>query len=191
MNKKYENIIVGISENAEVVSIDRLEVRDNNQFSVVFNGHKIECPLDIEDVKYEWIESYIECGDYEWKYNKCEEYDCSPSELIDNLMDDVSIYDIYDSSCIPEYQGELFNDGNEIYLDFSFSTPMNCKYDISEYMNDDIKSIFERVNTIGTEYHLKSIPTNLWNDLQADIDSYLNKKDRFKESVEFIESFAE
>ena len=130
--------------------------------------------------------------DKDWLYEQCEYYDCRPSELCENLAEERTIYDVYDT--MSKFNEEVFytdenEDNYEIFLAFSFSTPMD--YDIEKskmvtFLNDDVKNIFNKVNKLGKEYHLKEIPMDAWNDLEKDLENYLSV-DRFAEEVNFIE----
>ena len=101
MRKKYEDIMVGLNSNNEMVFINYIELRDNsyykNEFATVFSGWTLECPEDTDKVIEEYTESLIEGTDKDWLYEQCEYYDCRPSELCENLAEERTIYEVYDT----------------------------------------------------------------------------------------------
>ena len=78
-----------------------------------------------------------------------------------------------------------------MYLDFTFSTPQDYRSDnfgeIIRFINADAKRLFEKVNEIGKQYHLKNIPTDVWDELETEVEKYLSNKDLFAQEVRFVE----
>lgn len=196
--KKYNNIMVGLNSNNEIVCIDYVELRDReerNEFSVVFSGWSIKCPDDESEVIEQYVEDLLDNIDIEYKYNRCEYYDCSPRELYQNIVDDTNIYDVYDTNS--KYDDEIYYTTDcdtkfPVYLNFSFSTPQDYKPNYSygeiiRFINADAKRLFDKVNEIGKQYHLKNIPTDVWDELETEVEKYLSNKDLFAKEVRFVE----
>ena len=195
--KKYNNIMVGLNSNNEIVCIDYVELRDReerNEFSVVFSGWNIECPDDEDEVVEQYVESLLDDTDIEYKYEGCKYYNCSPQELYKCMVDDKNIYDVYDTN--RKYDDAIYyttEDGDKfpVYLDFTFSTPQDYRSDnfgeIIRFINADAKRLFEKVNEIGKQYHLKNIPTDVWDELETEVEKYLSNKDLFAQEVRFVE----
>ena len=192
--KKYTDIMVGLNSNNEIVFINNLELEERNRFSVIFQGFRIQCPSDENQVIKDYVESLLESIDKEDKYDRCEWYDCSPSELCGCIAEDTSIYDVYDT--VAKYDEEIyyedeFGDTYQVYLDFTFSTPRDYEEDnfgkITTFVNTDIERLFNKINELG-KYHLKEIPLTIWEELENEIEKYVSYKERFLEDVEFVKS---
>ena len=196
MNKEYTDVVVGINDNNEVVFIGDVGIEDTRgldyQFSVVFQGYNMECPKDEDEVIEDYVKDWIECNDKDVNYDRCVEFDCKPSELYQYLMDDISISHIYDAHDRLyeklKYKDE-WGDIYDIYLAFSFSTPMDYDGKIVKFINDDMEKLFNKINKIGKQYHLKQIPLYVWNDLEKDLERYLSDEDtRHYNEIKFIEN---
>lgn len=183
--RKYSNFVVGMNENDEVVLIDRVEFRDDNEFSIVFTTWSLESFNN--RACQDKAESYIDCMEKDWLYDRCEEYDCKPSELQEYIANDLTVDDVFDFNSIysAEFQDE---DGDDVYLNFSCSTPRDYEYSpIVKYVNSDIEKIFALANRVGKEYHLKKIPTDEGNALMDIFEEYDNR-DMFDTDIEFIKN---
>ena len=192
--KKYKDIMVGLNSNNEIVFISSLELEERNIFSTIFQGFAIECPNSENKVVLDYVECLLEDLDKEDKYDRCEWYDCSPSELCGCIAEDMTIYDVYD--VMEKYDGEIYYEdefGNpfQVYLDFTFSTPRDYEEDnfgkITTFVNTDIERLFNKINELG-KYHLKEIPLTIWEELENEIEKYVSYKERFLEDVEFVKS---
>ena len=60
---------------------------------------------------------------------------------------------------------------------------------IVKFINDDMEKLFNKINKIGKQYHLKQIPVDVWNDLEKDLERYLSDEDtRHCNEIKFIEN---
>lgn len=82
--------------NVGIITLDLLIEKDLNNDKLRFriNGNRLRL-YDMESFnEEEYVENYVEEFGYEEKYRLCEQYDCSPSELVSELIKNEDIRDI-------------------------------------------------------------------------------------------------
>lgn len=79
--------------NVALISLDLSLKKDLNNDNLRFNinGNRLRL-ADLSTInEYDYVEDYIDCFSKEKLYTMCEDYDCSPSELPDKLLEDLGI----------------------------------------------------------------------------------------------------
>lgn len=107
--------------NVGIITLDLLIEKDLNNDKLRFriNGNRLRL-IDMAIFNgEEYVENYIEGFGYEEKYKLCEQYDCSPSQLASELLENEDITDIIgDSGLVNVDDNEylvMFDSGWDLY----------------------------------------------------------------------------
>ena len=172
----HKNILVGATFDNELVFAD-ISIRENKIFSASFS---IVTPSKIDnEYLYERFSSIMEDLPKEELYNLCEQYNCSPSNLIDELFYYSSVEDILDISLFPE-QVEI-NNGDTWVFESAACGQIDTRSLMSEYVNKDA---YMRLMTIWNTYHLQTIDDDTIKEVETIIEQ-LNEVDQ----MEWIEDY--
>ena len=135
-----------------------------------------EVDVDLGEFWYSRLEDY----DYEMKYNLCEEYDCAPSELLQNLIDnDDDIMELFDCSLYPEC---YTIDNEDWYFESGACGQHDSSGDMAEYVNEDA---YNALIDLWNNYHLKKVDENVIKKVD-DIASALEDVDEEAWITDFI-----
>ena len=149
MKTRFNKVLLGLTTEGEVVFAD-VENRDG-RFSASFS---MVTPFEWNEDEFERrAENYVDCIDNECRLALLDEYDCRPSELVEEIGQRWDIEDLVDISLYPEY---IYKDGKEIYFESSSCGQVDVdRLDYEFKVDEKLFSIL-----IGTwkEYHLKEIP---------------------------------
>lgn len=103
---------------------------------------------DLEEYYEEWLYGM----DKEYLYDRCEQFDCRPSELAECLAEDC--YDIRDAIDCSLYPEEINIDGDNWYFESSACGQHDTRENMMVYT--DYKS-YELLHTLWDNYHLKKV----------------------------------
>lgn len=155
MKKKME-ILLGTTKDNGLV-FGEYRIREDLTFSMSFTHVTPETiNFNNESELVDRMEDYIECHDSDTKLQWLIDYDCSPSQLPNVLLDNMRIYDIietfYDTSCY----SETFEKGDSTLL-FTFSSAgqYDCRRDIKDLFIS--KELFDTLLKTWDEFHLKEL----------------------------------
>lgn len=145
-----------------------------NEFAVSFDTSS---PVQFTEKNVrETVEGFIDGCDAEYKLSLCDDYNCPPSQLVDELTDkycdDIDEYkELLDCSLFPD----TIYIGGEVYC---FRAESCGQHDLRE---DGMticvnKELFNYINELWDNYHLKSIPHNKLVRLDKMLDEAENQQ---------------
>ena len=172
----HKNILVGSTVDNELVFAN-ISIRENKIFSASFS---IVTPSKIDnEYLYDVFSSLMEDLPKEELYNLCEQYNCSPSNLIDELFYYSNVEDILDISLFPE-QIEINND--TWMFESAGVGQIETRNVMSEYIDKDC---YMRLMTIWQDFHLKQIDNNTIQEVEMIIEK-LNEVDQLQWIEDYI-----
>lgn len=119
-------------------------------FDVVhpFRGSSIDATEIWEDRLYDY--------DNDWKYQRCEEFDCAPSELAVNLANEYNdVMELIDCSLYDEVY-TIYNE--DWYFESVACGQHDSSGDMSEYVNEDA---YDALMGLWNNYHLKQVDDSI------------------------------
>lgn len=153
MKTRFNKVLLGLTTDGEVVFAD-VENRDG-RFSASFSMVR---PFEWNDEEMNLrAESFVDSIDDETRLQLLDDYDCRPSELVDEINQRWDIEDLVDISLYPEY---IYKDGKEIYFESDSCGQVDIdRYDYEFKVDEKLFSIL-----VGTwkDYHLDQIPEQAW-----------------------------
>ena len=153
MKTRFNKILLGLTTEGSLVFAD-VANRDG-RFSASFS---IVRPFEWNDeVAYERVESFVDSIDDGYRLSLLDEYDCKPSELVDEIGCRWDIEDLVDISLYPEY---IYKDGKEIYFESDSCGQIDIDRYKYEFKVDE--KLFSMIVGTWREYHLKEIPGQAW-----------------------------
>lgn len=166
MNKmKFNKVLLGLTTDGEFVFAN-VENRDG-KFTASFEMVR---PFVWDDKEAELrAESLVDSIDNEYKLSLLEDYDCRPSELVEEIASRWDIDELVDISLYPDY---IYKDDKEIYFESDSCGQVDVdRYDYEFKVDEKLFSML-----IGTwrEYHLKEIPEVAWLRLHDLLVTYEN-----------------
>lgn len=175
--------LMGSTKNKELVFAE-FEVRNWNgypEFTACFNSVR---PFNENDVD---IEGYIEESLYSYDkstlYEMCENYDCSPSELAERMVQEIdSVADVIDCSLYSEFYPI---DGNDYYFESCSGGQYDSRDDMEIYTN---KRVYDAIHKLWDKYHLKQVDSAV--ELEViELKNELAKIDEEKWIVDYIKEY--
>lgn len=153
MKTRFNKVLLGLTTDGEVVFAN-VANRDG-KFTASFDMVR---PFEWNEVELERrAKSLVDCIDDSTTLSLLYDFDCSPSDLVDNICQRYDIEDLVDISLYPEY---VYMHGREIYFESGSCGQVDVdRYDYEFKVDEKLFSIL-----IGTwrEYHLKEIPEQAW-----------------------------
>lgn len=173
---REDNLLMGATENWTLVFAD-IEVRTCNgypEFSVSFNE---VIPFKLTDeVMEEYIENFVESIDDSYKVYLLEQHDCSPSELVNELLSENKIHgyieDYIDISLYPESYSIEGLDG-----DIYFESESCGQHDTRDYLIPIDKDFSDWLHEMWDKYHLKEVDERFIDTLKSNLEVYKNSFD--------------
>ena len=166
-----KQLLVGATTDNELVFAN-LEVRTWNghpEFSASFDTVH---PFNMEEIDLEEMaKNYLEGCDREMLYDLCEEYDCSPSNLLNVYAKNTSIDEIMDLSLYSNY---INIDGAEWRFKSSGCGQQDTRNNMNIYVN---KKLYNRIIKLWDKYHLKEISE----DIQEEIEKIITQLEEIEE----------
>lgn len=157
MSRKY---LLGINNDNEIVFGEfGITTRNGyNEFTASFNT---VAPFEVEESDgIEYMESLLEdCYDNAQKYELCEQFDCTPSELAERMAENEYISTNADEKDCSIYSNRIYVDG----IEYAFESISCGQHDIrdegiKEYTN---KAAVETLLDLWDNYHLKKVDDNI------------------------------
>lgn len=182
MNKtRFNNVLLGLTTEGEIVFAD-VANRDG-RFTVSFST---VTPFEWNEIELERrAESLVECIDDATKLSLLEDFDCSPSELVENIGQRYDIEDLVDISLYSEY---IYKNGKEIYFESGSCGQVDVDRFDYEFMLDE--QVFYSIIDAWKEYHLQTIPNTTWSKLQSLLMTYEEMIDDEEQIEEWLEKSA-
>ena len=153
MKTRFNRVLLGLTTDGELVFAN-VENRDG-RFSASFDMVR---PFEWNDEEMNLrAESFVENIDDETRLQLLDEYDCRPSDLIDEIGSRWDVEDLVDISLYPEY---VYMHGREIYFESDSCGQVDIdRYDYEFKVDEKLFSIL-----VGTwkDYHLDAIPEQAW-----------------------------
>ena len=122
--------------------------------------------------------------DNDWKYQRCEEFDCAPSELVGNLVNEYhDVMDLIDCSL---YNEVYTIDGEDWYFESMAFGQHDSSDEMLEYVNKDA---YDALMDLWNNYHLKQVDDSIVDKVKqigsklADVDEYAWITDFIKRHV--------
>ena len=171
-----KNILLGATELNELVFAN-ISIRENKTFSVSFS---LVTPTIIDnDYLYEQFTSIMEELSKSELYDLCEQYNCSPNELIDTMFYYASVEDILDISLFPE-EVEINND--TWIFESQSCGQINLKGMIDKCVNEDA---YYKLITLWENYHLQPVDDDTIQEVEMIIEK-LNEVDQMEWIQDYI-----
>ena len=181
--ENFRGILMGMTTYGEIVFAN-VERRMGSEFSASFS---CVSPIVWDDnTASERVKSLVDDIDSEYKLSLLERFDCKPSELVDEILDESEVEDIIDISLYSEC---IELDDKEVYFESS-----SCgQHDITQYDYEFMlnEELFNMIIECWHKYHLKSIPDYEWSKLQKLLVTYediINEEEQIKEWLENSEN---
>lgn len=170
------NILLGATPNNELVFAN-ISIRENKEFSASFS---IVTPTKIDnEYLYDVFSSLMEDLSKEELYDFCDQYDCSPSKLIDEMFYYASVEDILDISLFPE---EVRIDDDTWVFQSSGCGQCETRGLMDKYINKDA---YYKLMTLWDNYHLKEINEDTIQEVKTIIEQ-LTKVDQLEWIQDYI-----
>ena len=171
--KKELKLLLGATNNEELVfaNVSYNTIARSPYFAVYFD---VVTPFEVtEELKEERAESLLDCYDKEGKYDLCEQWDCKPSELLEEMIYRLDIEELFDISLYPE-SIEI----NDTVVFFESGSCGQCgEYceDVETYCYN--KELVDKILEYWTEYHLKDIGAKKAEEIFAELEALAPYKD--------------
>jgi len=168
-------ILLGATEDGTIVFAN-VEIREGNGERIVSASFDEVRPfLATYEFLRERAENYIDGVDKEFLYDLCERFDCKPSELADELVDEanyIGIELLVDISLYPEsYSIEGY--GDEIY----FESESCGQHDTRDILIPIDPEFSEWLHSLWDTYHLKQLPEEEYGNIEDKVEEYLGTFD--------------
>lgn len=184
----YNKYLLGSTKDNDLVfgQFEITNQRGGAEFSAMFDvvrpfrGSSIDATEIWEDRLYYY--------DNDWKYQLCDEFDCSPSELVGNLVNEYhDVMDLIDCSLYDE----VYTIDNE---DWYFESEACGQHDSSDEMLEYVnKDAYDALMGLWNSYHLKQVDDSIVEKVKqigselADVDEETWITDFIKRHVNELE----
>ena len=170
------SILLGATELNELVFAD-ITIRENRTFSVSFS---LVIPTIIDnEYLYERFTSLMEDLPKEDRYDLCEQYNCSPSNLINEMFYYTSPEEILDLSLFPE---EIEVNGDTWMFESAGCGQVETRNTMDKYIDKDC---YMRLLLLWDTYHLQRIDDNTIKEVEIIIEK-LNDLDQMQWIEDYI-----
>lgn len=169
-------ILLGVNNANEIVFAD-VEITTRNGYEEFTASFEMVVPFggtseEIQDKIYEYYDGFVWGIDDAWKYQLCEQYDCKPSELVDELAN--SCEDVRDAIDCSLYPNFFYINGKEWYFESSSCGQADPnEVGMKIYTN---KEMYDMIYTLWKQFHLQKVTEDCKevfkeiNELANDID---------------------
>ena len=171
----HKNILLGSTLDNELVFAN-INVRENKTLSISFG---LVAPTKIDnEYLYECFANSMEELSKSELYDLCEQYNCTPSNLIDEMFYYATPEEILDLSVFPE---EVEINGDTWVFESSSCGQCETRNLMSEYIDKDA---YVRLMELWDNYHLQTIDDDTIQEVEMIIEK-LNEVDQ----MEWIEDY--
>lgn len=157
--------LLGISEHNKIL-FGEFEIRERDGKKTFSASFDVVTPFEVEESDgIEYMENLLEeCYSDADKYELCEKFDCTPSELAENMAWEANICTNADEKDCSLYNERIMADG----IEYAFESASCGQHDIrkdgvKEYVN---KKAVEKLLNLWDEYHLKEISTEFAQEVE-------------------------
>ena len=169
------SILLGATELNEIVFAN-INIRENKTLSVSFS---LVTPTIIDnEYLYERFASLMDSLSKEDLYDLCVQYNCTPSNLIDEMFYYATPEEILDLSLFPE---QIEVNGDEWVFESAGCGQVETRNTMSEYIDKDA---YMRLMALWDNYHLQTIDDDIVKEVETIIEK-LNEVDQ----MEWIEDY--
>ena len=191
MEKKF---LIGFTKDYNIIQAE-IALRDwnfENEFTASFSESSIvnaDETIYNEDYIYDYVESFLDEMDDEYKYELCETYDCTPRNLTQKLtdlyLDDPKDFmHFLDNSYYPE----IVSTSNSDYFFKADSGGQHDTRDDLLYAID--KELYDDMHYLWDNYHLKQLDEKGL-ELFNSVIERASRIDEEEEITKFIEEYKE
>lgn len=181
--RKEVKVLLGATKNEELVfaNVGYNEVARNPYFAVSF---EVVRPVVITESELEMrAESLLDCYDKEAKYDLCDNWDCKPSELLEEMVCRLDVEELLDISLYPE---SFYVDNTEVYFESDSCGQCGQYCEVVETYCYS-KELIDFILSNWKEYHLQEI-----GEAKAkEIFDQLNDLAPYKDEEEWVSNWLE
>ena len=171
-----ENILLGATELNELVFAN-INIRENKTLSISFS---LVTPTIIDnEYLFEMFTNMIEDLPKEDLYDLCVQYNCPPSNLINEMFYYASVDEVLDISTFPE---QIEINGDEWVFESAGVGQIETRNVMSEYLDKDA---YYKLMTLWHAYHLQTIDDYIIKEVETIIEK-LNEIDQMQWIKDFI-----
>lgn len=159
-----EQYFLGITSNYEL-AFGEFEVQTWNGYPEFSASFFTVRPVTEDDVDAEeYYEEYIQCSGKDYLYDCCVDWDCRPSELVDEMMYrwGTEVPDILDCSYYPK---EVEINRKTYYFESSCGGQHDLRKDGMEVYIDN--KAFDKLMMLWDKYHLKKIDDKVLQEVKS------------------------
>lgn len=191
MEKKF---LIGFTKDYNIIQAE-IAIRDwnfENEFTASFSESSIvnaDETIYNEDYIYDYVESFLDGMDDEYKYELCEKYDCTPRNLTQKLTD---LYlddpDDFMHFLDNSYYPEIVSTSNSDYFFIAEGGGQHDTRDDLLYAID--KELYDDIHYLWDNYHLKQLDEKGL-ELFNSVIERASRIDEEEEIKKFIEEYKE
>lgn len=175
-----KEMLVGLTTEGSFVF---MEVGHNGNYFAISTSEVIPT-LFSEEEKLSYIDDMVNDYDTDIKWDMLERFNCKPSELAENLLDEEVFTEWLDCSLTPNHLYHLIEEeinGRELYLESGSCGQYDSFEIVKHFMNkDDLQYLME----VWREHHLSTeLPTDVENRINKIFTDYDNKYSEQSEEV--------
>ena len=170
------NILLGATLDNEIVFAN-INIRENKTLSISFS---LVTPTIIDnEYLFEMFTNMIEDLPKEDLYDLCVQYNCPPSNLINEMFYYASVEEVLDISTFPE---QIEINGDEWVFESAGVGQIETRNVMSEYLDKDA---YYKLMTLWHAYHLQTIDDYIIKEVETIIEK-LNEIDQMQWIKDFI-----
>ena len=157
--------LLGISENNDIL-FGEFEIRERDDKKTFSASFDVVTPFEVvESDGIEYMREILEdCYDEASKYRLCENFDCTPSELAENMAWEANIYTNADEKDCSLYNERIIVDGIEYAFESSSCGQCDIRgAGIKEFTN---KKAVEKLLNLWDNYQLKEISDEIAQEIE-------------------------
>lgn len=156
-----EQYLLGSTNNNELV-FGEFEITNRNGYNQFTASFITVRPFNGNMDFVEWYKEYLDSLDKADRYDLCEEFDCAPSELAENLATQVNDpRDIMDCSLYPEH---VYINGNDWYFESGSCGQHDTREEMEIIINPDAYNL---LHELWDKYHLCKVDENVMSQIEA------------------------
>jgi len=187
MRNEFEKVLLGATKEGTLVFADiHVGGEHRNYFSASFS--EVRPFLATNEFLRERAENYIDGADREFLYGLCERFDCKPSDLVDELVDEANYLGIEELVDISLYPESYSIDGYED--DVYFESEGCGQNDTRDRLIPIDPEFSEWLHSLWDIYHLQKLSQEEYDNIKRVVNKYLDKLEEIGE-YEWIKNWLE
>jgi hypothetical protein len=182
--KKEIDVLLGRTDN-EII-FGNFTITDRNGYNEFTASFDTVAPFENEESNgVEYFEELLEsCYNDEDKYRLCEQYDCSPSQLAEEMASDEGIDTIADEKDCSLFDSRIYVNG----IEYAFESSSCGQHDImedEEMVEFTKKELVLKMYEYWKQYHLKEVDGKVLADILETMQK-LEEFDKYSTKAEEI-----